>query len=358
MQSFMYQTAGHTLIPLYERALGIPLYRQAIRGTAVDGSLSYAYDAAAAGGEGEGQDETESLIPLLRRVMEEHPQANAICTGAILSTYQRTRIESVAGRLGLTSLAYLWKYPILPPASQTSLLDDMAAVGLEARIVKVASGGLDESFLWEDVASEKCRRRVEKAMRRFGVHGDGAVLGEGGEFETVVVDGPRWLFKGEIEVKERERTVVREEGGCAWLALGKRRVIMRDGKERGTVEDVRRPGLFDDRFKRALGALVKHRVKLEPLGSVNTKKTDDTPDWIHQTAELQEGSLGIRYLTVTALSMDFQRTVEDDASEVIAKIREALATSSLRATEIVSTTIILRSMQDFATINKVSMPIH
>lgn len=132
-------------------------------------------------GEGEG-DETESLIPLLRKVKEAHPEANAVSAGAILSTYQRTRIEDVAARLHLVPLAWLWQYPILPPPAErrdasalstnvadAGLLEDMAAINCSARIIKVASGGLDESFLWEDVSSTSSatRGRIIKAMRRF-----------------------------------------------------------------------------------------------------------------------------------------------------------------------------------------------
>ncbi|KAJ4295687.1 hypothetical protein N0V88_004389 [Collariella sp. IMI 366227] len=123
------------------------------------------------------------MIPLLREVMKAHPEANALCAGAILSTYQRTRVESVAVRLGLTPLAYLWKFPVLPTPGGTGLdaqlLDDMAAVGMEARIIKVASGGLDEEFLWTNVASYVGKNRVVRAMRRFGSAETGAVIGEG-----------------------------------------------------------------------------------------------------------------------------------------------------------------------------------
>ena len=119
LNSFMYQTVGHTVIPLYEQALGIPLYRQQITGSAVQTGTSYSHSAVPAAGtlacEAESRDgntdETESLIPLLKRIIAEHPDANALSTGAILSTYQRTRVESVALRLGLTPLSYLWQYP-------------------------------------------------------------------------------------------------------------------------------------------------------------------------------------------------------------------------------------------------------
>ena len=68
LNSYMYQTVGHTVIPLYEQALGIPLYRQPILGNAVDMDSTYGQPT-------HGVDETESLVPLLQKIMAVHPEA-------------------------------------------------------------------------------------------------------------------------------------------------------------------------------------------------------------------------------------------------------------------------------------------
>lgn len=270
LNSFMYQTVGHQVVPLYAQATGLPLFRQPILGGAVDHGISYRDPD----GHDQGEDETESLVPLLRAVLKAHPEVNALCTGAILSTYQRTRVESVALRLGLVPLAYLWQFPELPLSSTTTphhegagkqrddaqLLHDMEAAGLEARIVKVASAGLDEDFLWENAASEVGVSRIRRALRRFGGDGGrGAVLGEGGEFETLVVDGPPTLFKGRIVVGEENKRIVREGGGSAWLSIRQAEVEMKadvnttpDTKEHG----VRIPSLLDPSFESVLKLLL------------------------------------------------------------------------------------------------------
>lgn len=277
--SYMYQTVGHTLIPLYARALSIPLYRGEILGAAVNSqrdyhpnSLSWLQNSDPAHpqqDEAEPADETESLIPLLRRIQRAHPSATALVSGAILSTYQRTRIESVALRLGLVPLAPLWQYPFLPtPVPRSAgLLEDVAAVGLEARIVKVASGGLDKGFLWGDLRDAAVRRRVASGVGRFG----GSVLGEGGEFETLVLDGPEEVFKGRIELEEAERHVRRGDGGEAYLAFTGGRVVEKEEKKKKPVaadnssgeEEWRRrlrvPGLWDERFK-ALADRIKEPI--------------------------------------------------------------------------------------------------
>ncbi|KAJ8070279.1 hypothetical protein OCU04_000662 [Sclerotinia nivalis] len=365
LNSFMYQTVGHTVIPLYEEALGIPLYRQAIVGGAVQTGTSYGHADFTSSGAGKlvgkeshadedkGEDETESLVPLLRRIMDAHPEANALSTGAILSTYQRTRVESVALRLGLIPLSFLWQYPSLSPGMQISLLRDMEAVGLDARIIKVASGGLDESFLWENVASEKGMRRVERAMKRFSVDGDGAVLGEGGEFETLVVDGPRWLFKKKIEVEMKNSRIVREGGGSAWLQISDASLV---DKEIGEDDEIscRVPELLDQRSLEILSALENNK----DFHDLSTSSTADVESPTSSAWELKspdpnsvENSNMLHWTIVP--ESDSCSSISKEAESVLETIRERLDHASLSTTDIVSTMIMLRSMEDFTTINKI-----
>jgi diphthine-ammonia ligase len=371
LNSFMYQTVGHTVVPLYQQALRIPLYRQPIVGTAIETGTSYGHSGVMETStsnletaresqlsEGGVEDETESLVPLLRRIMADHPSANALSTGAILSTYQRTRIESVALRLGLIPLAYLWKYPILPPGTQSSLLEDMQAVGLEARIVKVASGGLDESFLWENVASQQVMRRIERSVKRFGTYGDGAVLGEGGEFETLVVDGPPSLFKGRIEVQEGNNTVVREGGGSCWLRIRDARVVEKD-----LVDNVetgcRIPELLEPRFNDIFNTLVKEpeNIPIPTLDSLRAPlpKINNVQESVLSLRSLRQDS--VLHWTVTESGDLTNLSIADEAGKLIAEIRQRLQGASLEPTNIISTIIILRSMQDFASVNKVLPPL-
>lgn len=366
LNSFMYQTVGHTVIPLYECALGIPLYRQQIIGSAIQTGTSYSHFAVPASrtqstetkSRNESEDETESLIPLLKRIMAEHPDANALSTGAILSTYQRTRVESVALRLGLMPLSYLWQYPTLPPGTQTSLLRDMQAVGLDARIVKVASGGLDESFLWDNVASEDGIRKVERSMKRFGVDGDGGVLGEGGEFETLVVDGPESLFKGRVEIREEDRKIVQEGGGSAWLRILDAKVVMKTSEAATNV--CRVPDVLEQRFESILDSLANNSNTAEipnptsqPALSTSFANLDLADAESSDMSSLKTRQDNILYWTVTGRRTDTSCTMADEAAEVILKVRQLLDRLTLLPSSIVSATIILRSMQDFVAVNSV-----
>ncbi|KAH6675654.1 ATP binding L-PSP endoribonuclease family protein-like protein [Halenospora varia] len=349
LNSFMYQTVGHTVIPLYEQALQIPLHRQPIMGTAVQVGVSYSNDAASAE---DAEDETESLIPLLRRIIAENPGANALSTGAILSTYQRTRVESVALRLGLTPLSFLWKYPILPPGTQISLLQDMEHVGLDARIVKVASGGLDESFLWQNVAKPAVMKRIEKSMKRFGSEGDGAVLGEGGEFETLVIDGPRELFKGRIEVLEEDRSIVREGGGAAWLRIPKARVVMKEVDE-STSPECRIPTLLEKRFQEVHDSLQGERQGGGCGESTTFLETSSSQRQVSKPLANFRHTDSLDYWNFSADRKAFGHSVSDQAMGLVDDIRQRLLSSSLQPTDITSTMIVLRSMDDFAVVNKI-----
>ena len=327
--SFMYQTIGHAVIPLYEKALGLPLYRQEIAGSAVNQSKSYGPTP----NEAEKADETESLVPLLRKVMAAHPEVNAVSTGAILSDYQRTRVESVALRLGLTPLSYLWQYPHLPPGTQTSLLEDMAAVGQDARIIKVASGGMDDSFLWQNVADFKTRNRLIKAAQRFGTYGDGAALGEGGEYETLAIAGPAPLWKARIVVGEGDRAILPGEAGSASVKINKAEIAPLEITE---AQQVRTPELFDERFA----------ALLERMSNSSADEGQALSEFpLHQDDNPRPGNVLIESLTAPG----------DNASEqteaIMRQLDIKLSQAGLGFSDIAYTSIILRNMTDFASVN-------
>ncbi|EFY98586.1 ATP-binding protein [Metarhizium robertsii] len=348
LNSFMYQTVGHEIIPLYASATGLPLYRQPIVGSALRHERDYDYTSAHGQGSAAAADETESMLPLLRAVLARHPEADALCSGAILSTYQRTRVESVALRLGLTPLSYLWKYPILPAvpgalADEAQLLRDMAAAGVEARIIKVASAGLDERHLWEAVTSETGVRRVRSSLRKFGA-AEGASLGEGGEFETIVVDGPDILFKKRIAVPDGGRKVISEGGGSTWLMLRGAKLEDKAVHGQETPSSVREPALLEASFQSVADALgpttpVQHAAgfgssKLLPKSDVQFRSDSDTLHW---------------YVVADASATG--PSIQNEAIHVVDKIKSLLSTNGLDSSQITSVLILLRNMADFSIIN-------
>jgi diphthine-ammonia ligase len=346
IDSFMYQTVGHSIIPLYAEALGIPLFRQAITGGAINDQREYAPPGA-------GQDETEDLVPLLRRVVEVIPDANAISTGAILSTYQRTRVESVAIRLGLMPLSYLWQYLYLPPYTQTSLLDDMRAVGQEAKIVKVASGGLDESFLWQDVADEAVVARMRRRLRRYGGGEGGALIGEGGEFETLALDGPGLLWKKRIEIGSVEK--VAGDAGSSFARLNRGKVVEKSGIVGKGMEKLRVPPLLDEEFRQVLHRL-EQRPELSATDTVSTISLSTTNSWKKVVArEPGHGASNSNngYLQLANIRSQSYSTTADQITDVVRQTILKLHDLGLKASDIVHSTILLRDMSAFTTINPI-----
>ena len=155
LDSFMYQTVGHDGIEAIAACMELPLFRRPIQPKgAVNQELEYTPTAG---------DEVEDLFALLHYVKQEHPGVNAVATGAILSNYQRTRVEAVCMRLGLVSLAFLWQ------CDQTELLDEMIAAGVEARLIKVACMGLSpQKHL--GMTLEQARGTLHRLNAEYGAH--------------------------------------------------------------------------------------------------------------------------------------------------------------------------------------------
>ncbi|GMM30213.1 diphthine--ammonia ligase [Martiniozyma asiatica (nom. inval.)] len=192
LDSYMYQTVGHDVLTLYSKCIGKPMYRQVITGKPSNQNLEYKKTL---------KDETEDLYSLLSTVLEHHPDVKGVSVGAILSSYQRTRVEDVCSRLGLTSLAYLWQ------RDQGELMNEMCNSGMDARIIKVAAIGLNESHL--NMSLNEIHPTLIKLNNMFGVH----ICGEGGEFETSVLDAPFFTY-GRIKITEKK--IVKHTSDEVW----------------------------------------------------------------------------------------------------------------------------------------------
>lgn len=82
----MFQTVGHEGISLISEAMGFPLYRAFTKGNSLTRALEYSPTDG---------DEVEDLYELLVRVCEECDGVEGVSSGAVLSNYQRLRVENV-----------------------------------------------------------------------------------------------------------------------------------------------------------------------------------------------------------------------------------------------------------------------
>ncbi|XP_073259975.1 diphthine--ammonia ligase isoform X3 [Populus alba] len=197
LDSFMYQTVGHQIIVSYAECMGLPLFRRRIQGSTRHQTLNYKTTPG---------DEVEDMFILLNEVKRQIPSITAVSSGAIASDYQRLRVESVCSRLGLVSLAYLWKQ------DQSLLLQEMITNGILAITVKVAAIGLDPAkHLGKEIAF--LTAHLHKLKELYGIN----VCGEGGEYETLTLDCP--LFVNARIVLDEFQTVLHSPGSIASVGV-------------------------------------------------------------------------------------------------------------------------------------------
>ncbi|CAG8624142.1 5873_t:CDS:10, partial [Funneliformis mosseae] len=205
LDSFLYQTVGHGAIEYIAESMNLPLYRREIMGNSLVQSADYQQTLG---------DETEDLYKLLKQVKKEHSDIQAVSVGAILSNYQRVRVENVCDRLGLTSLAYLWR------RNQKELLKEMINAGINAILIKVAAIGLKTTHLGKSIA--QLYPYLCDLNEKYDVH----ICGEGGEYETFTLDCP--LFVKRLSVQEVE-TVIHSDDAFATVAyLRLKRLIVEE----------------------------------------------------------------------------------------------------------------------------------
>eukprot|EP00026_Physarum_polycephalum_P004177 Phypoly_transcript_04194.p1 GENE.Phypoly_transcript_04194~~Phypoly_transcript_04194.p1 ORF type:complete len:703 (+),score=65.28 Phypoly_transcript_04194:42-2111(+) len=198
LDSYMYQTVGYQLISALAECLTLPLVQRCITGAPKLQSMSYVATE---------QDEVEDLFLLLQEVKTKFPEVGAVSCGAILSNYQRLRVESVCSRLGLVSLAYLWHQ------DQMELLQSMVSetYDIHAILVKVASYGLTpEKHLGKPI------KQLFPELVRLSKQYELNVCGEGGEYESFVLDCP--LFKKRIVIDQTE-TIIHSNDAFATVAF-------------------------------------------------------------------------------------------------------------------------------------------
>lgn len=131
----------------------------------------------------EDADEVSALDQVIGEILADFgarglARPDGLVSGAILSDYQRLRVEYVAMRHQLVSLAPLWH------RKSTELFDSILSLGINAVLVKVASLGLDKTHLGQPL--HLVRDHLQRLEDRYGVH----CLGEGGEYESLVLDSP------------------------------------------------------------------------------------------------------------------------------------------------------------------------
>ena len=185
--SWIFHTPNMHLVPRMAEAMGKPMVTASSDGTE-EGDLKALKDA---------------LLDL---------DVDGVVTGALASDYQWDRINGVCQDLDLAVYSPLWR------KDQEQLMRDMLSSGLRAIIVVVSAEGLDHQWLGR-LIDDRSLEELKNASVRYAFN----ISGEGGEYETLVIDSP--LHERPMVIIDTEIELSRDGGRltvtCA--ELGERR---------------------------------------------------------------------------------------------------------------------------------------
>ena len=180
LDSYMYQTVGSEMADAISECIGLPLIKYTLNSKPLNLKMDYSAT---------DNDEVEELFPLLKEAIEKY-QIEGVSTGAIMSTYQKNRVENLCSRLNLTSLAYLWA------RDQKQLLLDMIKDDMDSLIIKTCTLGLTKDDLLKSI--KELQPKLFEFEEKYKIN----VCGEGGEFESLTVNCP--IYKKQIKISSYE----------------------------------------------------------------------------------------------------------------------------------------------------------
>ena len=152
---------------------------------------------------GEKEKELEDLEKAIKHAKKKY-KIDTIVTGAIKSVYQASRIEKICKKLKLKCLNPLWH------KHEIDYLKELIKDKFKVIITGVAAYPLDESWLGREIDNAFITD-VKELHQQYKIH----PAGEGGEFETFVLNCP--LFKRELRVTKKE---IKGEGNSWKMILG------------------------------------------------------------------------------------------------------------------------------------------
>ena len=150
--------------------------------------------------EEELKDLKKALIPL---------DIDGVVSGSIASQYQKQRIEAVCHEIGIKSITPLWN------EDPKRLLQELVELKFKVIITGVFAYGFDERWLGRLIDAETIKALLELSHKH-----QISLVGEGGEYETLVLDAP--FFDRRIALIVTEKIW---ENGSGWLQVKKARLL-------------------------------------------------------------------------------------------------------------------------------------
>lgn len=168
--SYMFHSSNIDLTSLQSESLGIPLLTHATKG--------------------EKELELKDLETAIKKAVKEY-KIEGIITGALFSEYQASRIQKICDSLNLKCFNPLWH------KSQEKEMRELIENNFEFIFTQIAAEGLTKEWLGKRIGLEELDKLI-KLHKKNGLN----IAGEGGEFESLVLNCP--IFKKKLVIEDFE----------------------------------------------------------------------------------------------------------------------------------------------------------
>lgn len=167
-ESYMFHTPNISLTSMQAEAAGIPLIEEESRG--------------------EKETELTDLKHAIIRAVHDY-RIEGIVTGAVMSVYQAERVQRICNELGLWCFNPIWH------TSQERYMNSLISEGFEVIISGIFSEPFNEKWLGRTLSAGVIEE-LKKIRDRYRI----SLTGEGGEYESSVLDAP--FFRKKIRVTD------------------------------------------------------------------------------------------------------------------------------------------------------------
>jgi len=172
LYSYMFHTPSIKATKKQAEVMGIPLITQKT--------------------EGKKEDELKDLEKAIKTAIKKY-KIERVVTGAIYSEYQKSRIQKICDKLNLECLNPLWY------KDEFEYLNELIKNKFRVIITGVAAYPLNETWLGREI-NKKFIDDVKELNKKYQIH----PAGEGGEFETFVLNCP--LFSRGLKIVNKKIT--------------------------------------------------------------------------------------------------------------------------------------------------------
>ena len=169
-ESFMFHTPAIELCERQAKLMDIPLI---IRETL-----------------GEKEEELADLEHAIKKAIKKY-QIEGIVTGAVESVYQSSRIQEICNKIGIECFSPLWL------KDQVELLEELVKNKFEVILSGVFAYPFDKKWIGRKIDSGFIAK-IKDIQEKYKVN----PAGEGGEFESLVIDCPLFSEKLKVEIKD------------------------------------------------------------------------------------------------------------------------------------------------------------